>query len=184
MLTAAAIHRVMGAAPDEGRREMRTRGREIGNAALLGAACGLAGVAMMTLGEKLEQAVTKRPDSYIPARTLLTLLGRHPGDDEQSAIWNHAMHWGTGALLGAIRGMWAVVGIRGPLANVKHTVLRLAFDQTLENTTGVGAPPTTWPRTEQVVDVAHKAVYSVTTGFVADRLIKPRLESRRGTTSH
>ncbi len=63
-------------------------------------------------------------------------------------------------------------------------MVRLATDQTVENVTGVGAPPHTWPVREQVVDVLHKAVYSFTTGLIADRLIPARLESHRGTTSH
>ena len=161
-----------------------TRGRALGRAALVGAACGLIGVAAMTVGEKAEQAVTKRPNSYVPARTLLTLLGRHPGEGKQSPVWNHVMHWGTGAALGALRGVWAVTGIRGPLAHLKHSGVRLAFDQTLENATGVGAPPTTWPTREQVVDYGHKAVYSLVTGLAADRLIPPAIESRRGRVSH
>ncbi len=138
----------------------------------------------MTAAEKVEQAVTGRPDSYVPARALLTLLGRSPGDDARPLVWNHAMHWGTGAVLGALRGIWAVTGIRGPLANAKHTVVRLSFDQTLENGTGVGAPPPTWPRQEQLVDVAHKAVYSLVTGLLAERWVRPELESGRGRASH
>ncbi len=138
----------------------------------------------MTAGEKAEQAITKRPNSYTPARTLLTLMGRRPGDGPQSPVWNHVMHWGTGAVLGALRGVWAVTGIRGGLANAHHTAVRLAFDQTLENGTGAGAPPPTWPRSEQLVDVAHKTVYSIVTGIAADRLIRPVLASRRGTVSH
>jgi hypothetical protein len=156
---------------------------------LLGAAgrgifAGLVGATAMTAGEKLEQAVTRRPDSYIPARTLLTLLGRRPGDGDRPTVWNHLMHFGTAAGVGALRGVWAAVGLRGPRANVAHTVVRLAVDQTLENVTGVGAPPRTWPIQEQAIDFLHKAVYSVTTGVLADQLIAPRLESRRGTTSH
>jgi hypothetical protein len=138
----------------------------------------------MTAGEKLEQALTRRPDSYVPARTLLTLLGQRPGDDDRPTGWNHLMHFGTAAAVGTLRGVWAAVGLRGPRANLTHTVVRLAVDQTLENVTGVGAPPRTWPIQEQAIDVLHKAVYSVTTGVLADRLVAPRLESRRGTTSH
>ena len=149
-----------------------------------GALLGLAGVAAMTAGEKVEQALTGRPDSYVPARALLTLLGRRPSDSAQPPVWNHAMHWGTGATLGALRGVWSVVGLRGPRAHLAHTVVRLAFDQTVENTTGVGAPPHTWPVDEQVVDVLHKAVYSFTTGALADRWIAPVLQSRAGTNSH
>lgn len=161
-----------------------TRGRRLLAAAGKGAVCGLAGVAVMTAGEKAEQIMTKRPNSYVPARTLLTLLGRTPGQAEKPVIWNHLMHWGTGAVLGSLRGMWAATGIRGPLANTKHTAVRLAFDQTLENATGMGAPPTTWTPREQVIDVLHKAVYSIATGVAADRWIPPLLESRKGTTSH
>lgn len=138
----------------------------------------------MTAGEKVEQSVTGRANSYVPARTLLTLLGGHPDDSPQPLVWNHLMHWGTGAVLGSLRGIWAVTGIRGPLADTKHTIVRLAFDQTLENATGVGAPPTSWPAREQFIDLTHKAVYSFATGLAADRWIKPVLVSRRGTISH
>ncbi len=160
------------------------RGRRLLAAAGKGAVCGLAGVAVMTAGEKAEQLFTKRPNSYVPARTLLALLGRAPRQAEKPLLWNHVMHWGTGAVLGSLRGMWAVTGIRGTLANTKHTAVRLAFDQTLENATGMGAPPTSWSPQEQAVDVLHKAIYSLATGIAADRWIPPLLESRQGTTSH
>ncbi len=160
------------------------RGRVLVAAAGRGAVAGLVGVGVMTLVEKMEQAVTGRPDSYVPARTLLSLLGREVSDDAKPFVWNHAMHWGTGTLLGALRGVWAVTGIRGPEAHIAHTVARLATDQTLENATGVGSPPTKWPRSERLIDMAHKAVYSFTTGLVAEKLISPTLESGRGVRSH
>ena len=163
---------------------MPSRPRGLMRAAGKGMVAGLVGAAAMTAGEKLEQALTHRPDSYVPARALMTLLGKRPTDLDQPVSWNHAMHWGTAATLGAVRGIWAAIGLRGPRADLTHTVVRLAFDQTVENATGVGAPPHTWPIREQVVDVLHKAVYSVATGFVAERLVSPRYESRRGITSH
>jgi len=138
----------------------------------------------MTAGEKVEQALTRRPSSFVAARALLTLLGRQPSDADRPAGWNHAMHWGTGALLGALRGVWSATGLRGPLASTWHTAVRLAFDQTVENATGVGAPPMSWPRSEKGVDVLHKTVYSLVTGAVSDRWIPATLESRRGRTSH
>jgi hypothetical protein len=49
--------------------------------------------------------------------------------------------------------------------------LLLLNDQTLENATGVGAPPWTWPSDEQVIDLLHKAIYAFDTGAAADRLI-------------
>jgi hypothetical protein len=160
------------------------RAGALGAAALRGACAGLVGVAAMTAAEKLEQSVTRRPDSYVPARTLLTLVGRRPDDGVRPPLWNHAMHWGTGAALGALRGVWAAVGLRGPRAHLAHTVVRLATDQTVENATGMGAPPDTWPVQEQVLDTVHKAIYSITTGLVAERLVAPRLAPVRGRTSH
>ena len=139
----------------------------------------------MTVAEKVEQGRTHRPNSYVPGRGLHTMVtGQRPGDRERPLLWNHAMHWGTGAALGALRGVWAAVGLRGPRAHAAHAVVRLSFDQTMENVTGVGAPPRTWPVREQVIDSGHKAVYALVTGLVAERLIAPELESRRGTTSH
>lgn len=161
-----------------------SRRRALARAAVVGSAAGVVGVAVMTAGEKVEQAVTRRPHSFVPARALLTLLGRRPSDADRPAGWNHAMHWSTGALLGALRGVWSATGLRGPLASTWHTAVRLAFDQTVENLTGVGAPPKTWPRSEKTVDVLHKTVYSLVTGAVSDRWIAPTLESRRGRTSH
>jgi hypothetical protein len=37
----------------------------------------------MTAAEKIEQVMTKRPDSFVPGRTLLTLLVRRPAEDDQ-----------------------------------------------------------------------------------------------------
>ena len=138
-----------------------------------GTAAGLAGAAVMTGAEKLEQALTGRPNSYVPGRTLAHLLGlSRPDEDRVGRNW--LMHYGTGAAAGVVRGAMARANLRGPAASFMHTWIRLATDQTLENATGVGAPPPTWPRSELVIDVAHKAIYSFATGLFADALIEPR----------
>ncbi|MFL6463490.1 MAG: hypothetical protein ACJ73N_03675, partial [Bryobacteraceae bacterium] len=113
------------------------------NAALRGLAAGLAGVAAMTAAEKLEQAFTKRPDSFVPGHTLERLLGLPHKPDDQRLLLNWTMHWGQGILLGAVRGLMAERGIRGPVGSFLFTNLRLLNDQSLENLTGVGALPWT-----------------------------------------
>ncbi|WP_409331962.1 hypothetical protein [Trujillonella humicola] len=144
----------------------------LGRAALRGALAGLAGTAAMTLAEKVEQHVTGRPDSYVPGRTLTALTsGRRLPERARPPVRNHLMHWGTGALVGALRGVWAAVGLRGWRASAWHASVRLATDQTLENATGVGSPPWTWSRHDRVVDLGGKAVYAFVTGAVADRLV-------------
>jgi hypothetical protein len=63
---------------------------------LEGLIAGLAGVAAMTLAEKVEQAVTGRPNSYVPAHTLERLLGLERRPDRDRLGLNWAMHWGQG----------------------------------------------------------------------------------------
>ncbi|WP_241249782.1 hypothetical protein [Rhodococcus sp. X156] len=145
-------------------------GRRVGLGVAKGLFAGACGVAVMTLGEKVEQRLTGRPDSYMPAHTLERLLGRPQSPDSERHLMNLGMHTGQAILLGAWRGVMAEGGLRGPRASAAFTVIRLSLDQTLENVTGQGAPPWTWPRRELVVDVLHKAVYAFVTGAVADAL--------------
>jgi hypothetical protein len=134
-----------------------------------GLVAGAVGVVTMTLAEKLEQRFTGRPDSEVPARTLARLIGRSDRPVSRGRL-NPMMHFGQGVLLGSLRGVMAEGGLRGPWSSAMFTVVRLTNDQTLENATGVGAPPWTWPRQELAVDLLHKAIYGFTTGIVADRL--------------
>jgi hypothetical protein len=95
------------------------------------------------------------------------------------------MHWGQGILLGAARGLMAQHGVRGAVGSFLFMNLRLLNDQVLENATGVGSPPWTWPRDEQVLDLVHKGIYAFTTGFLLDHLIPnpdPTPVSRPGWT--
>ena len=156
----------------------RGNGGSAGGVALRGLAAGLAGVAAMTAGEKVEQMVTGRPNSYVPAHTLERLLGLPTKPDEERLWLNWTMHWGQGVLLGAVRGLMARRGFRGPVGSFMFMNLRLLNDQTLENSTGVGAPPWTWPIEEQVIDLLHKGVYAFVTGAVADRLIADATDAR------
>ena len=136
----------------------------------VGMVAGLAGVAVMTAAEKIEQAVTHRPDAMVPGRAAERLLGLSPADGDALRRRMWGMHVGIAAGVGAQRGVMAFAGLRGPWASAMFTVVRLTVDQTVENWTGVGAPPWTWPRDELLVDVAGKAVYAFATGAVADRL--------------
>ena len=145
-------------------------GRRVRAGAWKGMLAGAGGVAVMTLAEKVEQRLTGRPDSYMPAHTLERVLGLEQRPDRERRGLNLGMHFGQAILLGAWRGVMAEGGLRGPWASAMFTVVRLANDQTLENVTGQGAPPWTWPRDELAIDVLHKSVYAFATGAIADAL--------------
>ncbi|WP_432512247.1 hypothetical protein [Kineococcus sp. SYSU DK001] len=162
------------------------RGRRavLAAAAARGLLGGLAGAAAMTASQRLERAVTGRPASHVPGRTLLLLAGRSPSEDDRPGAATLTMVVATSAALGALRGVWRASGLLRVRADVAQTLTRIVVDQTLENATGAGAPPRTWRSGEGVVEVLHAAVAAVATGAVVERLVEPVLESRRGTTSH
>ncbi len=82
-----------------------------------GLVAGLVGVAAMTAAEKLEQVFTRRPNSFVPAHTLERLL-RLPHKPDTERLWlNWTMHWGQGVVLGAVRGLMAARGLRGPVGS-------------------------------------------------------------------
>lgn len=161
------------------------RRMRVGDVVLRGLLAGAVGVAAMTMAEKLEQALTRRPNSYVPGHTLERLLGL-PRKPDGERLWaNWAMHWGQGIALGPVRAVMAERGIGGPIGSFLFLNLRLFNDQTLENATGVGAPPWTWPTDEQVIDLMHKAVYAFATGAMADRLVgNPGAEGARRDGSY
>lgn len=135
-----------------------------------GLLAGGVGVVVMTLGEKAEQRLTGRPDSHVPARTLERVTGMPEQHGRQPLAVNWMMHYGQGALLGVLRSVMAHAGLRGPWSSAKFAVVRVTNDQILENATGTGAPPQSWPRQELVVDLLHKTVYAFATGVIADAL--------------
>ncbi|KAK3330744.1 peptidase S8/S53 domain-containing protein [Apodospora peruviana] len=136
---------------------------------LYGCASGLLGAAVMTMGQKAEQQVTNRPNSYVPGRTLQRLSSGHAASANEEFAWNMAMHYGQGAVAGVIRAYMAWKGVRGPFADFMFIGIRLLIDQTLENYTGVGALPWTWPIEEQIIDIIHKTVYALATGYLIDK---------------
>ncbi len=75
--------------------------------AVRGAAAGLAGVTAMTAAEKLEQMATGRrtpgPGTAQPPRPDGSRRGHARVLDPRHAL-------GTGALIGTLRGVWAVTG--------------------------------------------------------------------------
>lgn len=145
----------------------------LGTAIFSGMGIGLLGAAFMAVSQNAEQLlITNRPASYVPGHTLEKLLGFIPRPDSEIFHLNMAMHYGEGAVAGGIRGLMSFYGIRGPFADFIFTGIRLLIDQSLENWTGVGAPPWTWPVQEQVLDVFHKAVFAFTTGYLTDRWVQ------------
>src|SRR4051794_1574029 len=108
---AGATDSLEGQVGTRGRRNWSTH-RQTSAAGVIvrGLLAGVAGVAAMTLAEKLEQAWTKRPNSYVPAHTLERLLGLPTRPDAERLWLNWVMHWGQGIALGPVRALMAEKG--------------------------------------------------------------------------
>ncbi|KAK2864996.1 hypothetical protein FQN49_004018 [Arthroderma sp. PD_2] len=138
---------------------------------IYGLGAGVAGVAAMTLSQKIEQYFTSRPNSLVPGYTMQHLFGLAPRPEKAMFPLNMAMHYGQGAAAGIVRAIMSINGVQGPFATFIFVGIRLAIDQTLENWTGVGSLPWTWPVGEQIIDIFHKSVYALATGFLTDRFL-------------
>jgi hypothetical protein len=147
--------------------------QEVRKAILSGAIAGATATAIMVAGEKLEQSLTGRPNSVVPAHSLERLIGLRELPDSERATRNFAMQLATGIVTGTVRGLMARSGTRGFKGWTTLLGFRLAFDQLLENATGVGAPPKEWPLDERWIDKTHKAVFAAFTGLLADAMIEP-----------
>ena len=147
-----------------------------------GMVAGVAGTAAMQISEKLEQRLTGRPNSYIPAHTLERFLGLATKPDKDRVAMNQAAHWALGVVPAALRGIMSEGGMRGPLASLMFFATRFTTDETMENVAGTGKPPWAWPTREVAPGMLHKAVYAFTTGAVADALATtpPPLAKRGG----
>ncbi|EHA19932.1 hypothetical protein CBS63078_5609 [Aspergillus niger] len=152
--------------------EQPPRPSSLGSCIIYGCGAGLLGVAAMTVGEKIEQYFTGRPSSYVPGHTLERLLRLPVRPDSERFGLNMAMHYGQGAAAAIIRALMSAYGVRGPFADFMFISIRLMIDQTLENVTGVGALPWTWPVNEQVIDIIHKGVFAFVTGYFTDKWIQ------------
>jgi hypothetical protein len=95
----------------------------------------------MTVGEKVEQFFTGRPNSLVPGYTLQRLFGLAPRPESEMFTLNMVMHYGQGAVAGVVRGIMSLNGVRGPIADFMFVGVRLLIDQSLEIWTGAGD----WP---------------------------------------
>jgi hypothetical protein len=143
----------------------------VGEAVLYGLAAGIIGTVALNLANAIEQRLTGRPNSYVPAHTFQRLFHLQEKPDQSSGPANAAFQWGIGAISGALRGVMSQAGMRGPYATFIHLAARVCTDQSLENMVDRSSAPWTWPYDEQVLDMAHKGAYAIITGMITDRLV-------------
>ena len=145
----------------------------LGSAVAIGLGAGFIGAFAMVGTNWLEQLITNRPASYVPARTIGNHFGVTPAFyDRHMDLLNNIHHHGMGIIAGGVRGVLSYYGVIGPFASFVHTGIRIMMDQIVENAAGTSALPWTWPINEQVIDTLHKGFYAIVTGYLCDYWIR------------
>ncbi len=140
----------------------------------VGVLAGLAGTAAMTVSSTVEMKINDREASTTPADAAGAVLGVKPTDDAGAARFGTAVHWGYGAGWGAVRGLLAAIGLRGPAAAVVHYGLVWGGEQVVLPATGAGKPVWSYGGAALATDAGHHAVYAAATSLAYEWLDRRR----------
>jgi hypothetical protein len=124
---------------------------------------GLAGTAIMTVSSTAEANLSGRGPSSTPADAISAALRVRPADDAGEQRLNTVAHWGYGTAWGAVRGVLAALGLRGPAAGLLHFAAVWGGEQAVLPSLGVGSPTPQYGAQATATDVLHHAVYAAAT---------------------
>ena len=121
---------------------------------------GAAGTVAMTASSTIEMKLRGRPPSTAPATAAAKVLGVEPKGQKQEARFSNIVHWGYGTSWGAVRGLIAAAGLRGPRAAGVHFGAVWGGEQVMLPALGVAPPLWEWGVEEVAIDALHHLVYA------------------------
>jgi hypothetical protein len=124
---------------------------------------GLAGTAIMTVSSTAEANLSGRGPSSTPADAISAALRVRPDGEAGQQRLNTVAHWGYGTAWGAVRGLLAALGLRGPTAGLLHFATVWGGEQAVLPLLGVGSPTPKYGAQATATDVLHHAVYATAT---------------------
>lgn len=146
--------------------------REVRN----GLVAGAAGTVVMTAFQKLvEMPLTRREDSFVPARMTARLVRREPSSRSGWLALNYASHFTVGAVWGLALSVARSRGLDGQkrVAAVYSVVWNSDWIGLVA--LGVDGPPWTWKRRDLAIDVGEKLLLAEVASLTLDMLPqKPR----------
>ena len=138
-----------------------------------GIVAGVGGTVVMTAFQKfVEMPLTRRPESYAPARFAQRVTPAEPRTPQARRRLNYGTHFALGTMWGAAYGIAAAQGLRGQKA--VHVVFGVVYVADVALNTVLGLyQPQRWTVQDVTVDVVNKYVQAQGTGLVFDRLLDP-----------
>lgn len=131
-----------------------------------GLVAGVAGTAAQTLSQRIEQSVSHREDSMVPAEVGAVLFEPQLTSPEEVKRLGLGVHWGHGISMGVLRGALALTPVGPVAASVLHFVLLWSGDVLLYKGLGVAPWPWKWGGKAIGTDLFHKFVLSAVTSAV------------------
>jgi hypothetical protein len=81
------------------------------------------------------------------------------------ARFSDLSHWGYGTAWGAVRGLFAALGVSPRAATVAHGASVYGAAQVTLPALEIAPPAIFWPKEEIAIDAFHHAVYAAATGL-------------------
>lgn len=129
-----------------------------------GLAAGLAGTAVMTVGQLIQMRLRHREPSTAPAEAMETLLGFDVEDPKSEQRLANAVHFAYGTAWGVPRALLARARVGSGAATSVHLALVWAAALAMLPRLGLAPPVREWGKEEIAEDLAMHAVYAWATG--------------------
>lgn len=137
-----------------------------------GLVAGAVGTAAQTLSQKVEQSITHREDSMVPAEVGAVVFKPSLSNVEEAQKFGLGVHWGHGITMGLLRGSLALTPLGPLVASAAHFVLLWTGDVLLYKGLKVADWPNKWGSKAVTTDLAHKFVLSAVTSATFLALIQ------------
>lgn len=144
---------------------MTVRSGDVASAIGKGVVSGLVGTAVLTVAQRIEMALSGREGSSAPAEAVEKVLDIEPRNEKAEERLSQLTHWAYGTSWGAVRGLLAGVGLKGPAATLTHFGLVWGSALGMLPALGVAPPPTEWGKEQVLKDAGFHALYAVATGL-------------------
>ena len=132
----------------------------------------------MTLGQKAEIAVSRRPTAKTPARAVEKVSGIELASQADEKRASMVAHLAYGTALGGI--LAGLDGLREPARTGIFFVIAWAGGAALLEALDLGKPPEEQEPAELATDIGHQLVYAVSAGAAYAILSRPaRARARR-----
>jgi hypothetical protein len=132
---------------------------------------GAVGTAAMTVSSTIEMNLRQRQASTVPARAAEKVLGVEPNGEAEQDRFSNLTHWGYGTGWGALRGVIAAAGYKGPKAAALHYGAVYGTELVMLPSLDIGVPPAyEWGAKEVAIDAFHHLVYAAATSVAYELL--------------